>query len=167
MPFYKRLPDVPDILLCSDGYAINVNTGWVYKNVLKKTGYCEISVNGKCYLIHRLIARAFCDGFAPNKEVNHIDGNKLNNAASNLEWVDHNENLRHAYLKGLRENDVSNKVVIATDMVTGEKTVYTSIYQAAKLLKISKGNICLCCRGKRPYANGFYWEYAKGVMDYE
>lgn len=162
-PLYKPCDKAPYLLLCSDGYAINIKTGHVYKNVKKRTGYYEISTGKDDFLIHRLIAKAFCDGYAPNKEVNHIDGDKSNNRADNLEWVDHNDNLKHAYLTGLRENDVSHKVVVATNMVTGEKIVFSSIYKAAQALKISKGNICLCCQGKRPYANGFYWEYAKGV----
>lgn len=56
----------------------------------KRTGYYHISlsVNGivKTHLIHRLV----CMTFHPNPEnkpwVNHIDGNKLNNAANNVEW---------------------------------------------------------------------------------
>lgn len=160
MALYKRIDNIPDILICSDGYAININSGYVYKNHKKKSGYYEICVNHKSYLIHRLVAYAFCDGYGENKEVNHIDGDKSNNKACNLEWVDHNTNLKHAFLNGLRKQDVSNKKVIGTNMETGEKMSFPSIYKAARFFNISQGNICLCCQGKRPYANGYYWEYA-------
>ena len=46
----------------------------------------------------RLIARAFVDGWTPLKnEVDHIDGNKQNDAPSNLEWVTHAENMRRVH----------------------------------------------------------------------
>lgn len=35
----------------------------------------------------------------------------------------------------------------------------SSIYKAARDLKISQGNICMACKGQRPHAGGFYWKY--------
>jgi hypothetical protein len=51
---------------------------------------------------HRLVALAFCEGYQEGYTVNHIDGDKTNNAASNLEWVSHRDNIRHAIKIGLR-----------------------------------------------------------------
>lgn len=51
--------------------------------------------------VHRLIAEAFIPNPLNKKEVNHKDGNKSNNAVSNLEWVSRVENCRHAYANGL------------------------------------------------------------------
>lgn len=57
---------------------------------------------GKKYLLHRLLATAFIPNPEDKPQVNHIDGNPLNNAISNLEWVTQSENQRHAYRTGLQ-----------------------------------------------------------------
>ena len=51
--------------------------------------------------IHSLVAVAFLGPKPPGLEVNHIDGKKAHNAACNLEYVTHSENLLHAYAMGL------------------------------------------------------------------
>lgn len=69
------------------------------------TGYARVKlhVDGVPHvrLVHRLVATAFI----PNKEgkanINHVDGNRRNNAPSNLEWVTPSENTRHAWRTGL------------------------------------------------------------------
>jgi hypothetical protein len=52
--------------------------------------------------VHTLVANAFCHKRDVTNEVNHIDGNKSNNHASNLEWVTSSENKIHAWANGLR-----------------------------------------------------------------
>ena len=51
--------------------------------------------------VHRLVADAFIQKKHKETEVNHIDGNKLNNHAGNLEWCTRAENLKHARETGL------------------------------------------------------------------
>lgn len=59
--------------------------------------------------IHRLVAMAYLDNPLNLKEVNHKDGNKLNNCLSNLEWCTRGENIAHAYKNSLRSaTGVSN-----------------------------------------------------------
>jgi hypothetical protein len=51
--------------------------------------------------IETLVAAAFLGPRPPGKEINHIDGNKLNNRVTNLEYVTHKENVHHAMMNGL------------------------------------------------------------------
>lgn len=47
--------------------------------------------------LHRIVALTFLDLILGRDEVNHIDGDKSNNAASNLEWVTRSGNVKHSY----------------------------------------------------------------------
>ena len=83
----------------------------------------ELSINskGKSYLVHRLLAIAHIPNPDNLPYVNHIDGNKLNNHISNLEWCTAGENIEHAFRTGLRrhlvgEDKKTNKVT-AVDVI--------------------------------------------------
>jgi hypothetical protein len=77
------------------------------KQIKTKKGYLAVSLcnNGKQLNIHthRLIALYFCLNENGKNCINHIDGNKENNNASNLEWVTYKENNSHADENLLRD----------------------------------------------------------------
>lgn len=69
------------------------------KNKYTKGYYkCCLSHKGKRYyfMVHRLVAQYFVDGFFDGAIVNHKDGNTLNNNYQNLEWITQKENLIHS-----------------------------------------------------------------------
>ena len=55
-------------------------------------GYLQVSLNGKNYLVHRLVAEAFIPNPENKPQVDHIDGDKTNNKAENLRWTTPHEN---------------------------------------------------------------------------
>lgn len=68
------------------------------------SGYVCVTLNKKSKsettYVHRLVAKAFHPNPDNKKVVNHIDSNKANNNASNLEWVTYSENLKHSFKAG-------------------------------------------------------------------
>ncbi|WP_198652743.1 HNH endonuclease [Escherichia coli] len=86
---------------------------FLHPNVQKKTGYAMVTLceGGKKFqvLVHRVIAMTFVDNDNPSvkTQVNHLDGNKLNNAAWNLEWTTPEENTHHAHEMGLKKDYVN------------------------------------------------------------
>lgn len=79
----------------------NFHQNRVLKPGLSTSGYLVVALLSKSHLVHRLIAMCFCDNPERKEFVNHKDGNKLNNNASNLEWCTRQENVDHGYANGL------------------------------------------------------------------
>ena len=88
----------------------------------------------KTFLVARLIALTWCEGYAEGMTVNHIDGNPNNNRADNLEWVSLADNIRHGYKTGLYNNCMKPVTV----EVNGEKLSFPSIAAASRCLGKSK-----------------------------
>lgn len=68
---------------------------------LASNGYWQIKTGGVCYLAHRIVW-AIVHGEWPEKDIDHIDGNKGNNAMSNLRLVTKSENMQNLAVTGKR-----------------------------------------------------------------
>lgn len=88
-----------DTLISSRGQVMR--KGVIVAPHITDKGYCKIAHNGKFVSVHRLVAQAFIPNENNLPEVNHKDGNKLNNASENLEWCTRSQNMKHAYAAGL------------------------------------------------------------------
>jgi hypothetical protein len=85
-----------DYSVSDEGYVMNNRTGHILRNQDDRRGYCRIDIHGRHRKVHRLIAERFLPApTEPNLVVDHIDCNRMNNAASNLRWVNHSVNARN------------------------------------------------------------------------
>lgn len=139
-------------------------------------GYCgSLGARNKrkMFKVHRAVAETFIPNLDSKPQINHIDGNKLNNTVGNLEWVTSQENVKHAYATGLISTDSIDsghlkisKAVIRIDKQQNKK-YYDSTRQAARdVIKVPEhesgvaSKISACCRGTRKTCCGYRWEYA-------
>ena len=106
----KTIPSFPKYIISEDGTTI-IGTGRIKKIIsqnINKSGYLQLSLytdtERKCVRTHRLVAEAYIPNPDNLPVVNHIDGNKLNNHYTNLEWCTVEYNNQHAYKTGLMEN---------------------------------------------------------------
>lgn len=146
--------------------AIPCNTWREVKPVLDKgTGYYLVTLvnNGvrKNQYIHRLLAQNFIPNSLNKPQVNHIDGNKQNNALSNLEWVTAKENSRHAVDIGLCDERRKKQevAIIQYDLQGNTVAEHVSIHEAGRTTGIAWQNISKVVRGIRKTAGGYHWSY--------
>ena len=147
------------------GNVRNVKTGKNKKAGITPYGYKRVVLyaNGKrkWFQVHRLVADAFIPNEDGKREVNHIDGNKLNNNAANLEWATSSENHLHAYSNGLKHANIENAVKARSKKVKcSNGVVYESVQATARSLGICASNISEVCNGKRKKAGGYCFEFA-------
>lgn len=128
----KKMEDWP-YSVTEDGQVLNKNN----KPMCQWTdnvGYkqCNLYKDGKkkYVRVHRLVAELFVPNPNNLPQVNHIDGNKLNNHYTNLEWVNNSQNTKHAFDNGL----ISKKRLKCK---IGNNT-YDSIREASEKEKINR-----------------------------
>lgn len=144
--------------------------GKILKQGMKRNGYKTVDLckDGKVTttLVHRLVAEAFVANSENKNFVNHIDSNRTNNCANNLEWVTSSENRKHGIYSG-------NVVFRQTKKVRCKET--GKIFEQAKIAAlwlmgnypdrcngtqiVTAQNIRAACNGKMPRAYGFTWEF--------
>jgi hypothetical protein len=142
-----------------------------------KSYLLDKNLNRKNISIHRLVAMAFIYNDDPvNKiQINHKDGNRLNNNVDNLEWCTQSENIKHSYdvlnhkkvtaITGISEKDEEAKEKIKQTNHCREvrcittNQIFFSTGEAARQLNVSQSKISVCCSGKIKSVKGLMFEY--------
>lgn len=125
---------------------------------LDKDGYARPSLRTKDSKsvrvhLHRLVLSTFSpvDNWE-NLEVNHKDGNKLNNCLSNLEWVTTKENIQHAWKTGLSKGGENHSRARMTEKqaiyALRQRQIGKSVIEIAKELGVGRGSINSLVHGR-------------------
>ena len=128
---------------------------------VSKTGYLSLRLckDGKTKLckVHRLVAEAFLENPSSFPFVNHLDGNKLNNNVSNLEWCSASRNIQHAYDTGLKKTRHVLQINKDGEIIQ----VWDNMSKASESSGVGIPHIYQCCAGQRLTAGGYKWAYTE------
>ena len=106
---------------------------------------------------HRLVALHFIPNPLNKEQVNHIDGNKMNNHVSNLEWVTQEENMRHCMDSGLSS---LTKPIERYDTEGNYIDSFPSAMEASRTIGVKdSSSISACLLGKYKVAHGYQWKF--------
>lgn len=131
----------------------------------------DFNSNGKkeTRLAHRIVAEAFILNPECKEQVNHMNGNKQDNRAVNLEWVSRSENAKHFYrtlsnpgsCKGrFGAKHSKSKKILQLDMTTDEVVrIFFGALEVKRELGFDSSSIHKCCKGLLKSVRGFKWKY--------
>lgn len=127
------------------------------KGCYKFVSLQKLGTGNKFFCVHRIVAEAFIPNPDNKPFVNHINGDKSDNRAENLEWVTASENMLHAQRTGLwNPGDYHAKKVLRSDGV-----VFESVSEAARQSGTTVARVSGCCNKKYGFnrANGYAFSF--------
>lgn len=165
---FKDLPGYEGLYKIGDrGTVLSKKLWWQPRaESFSHKGYPKIALSkdgrSRTYPIHRLVASTFIPNPENKPQVNHKDGNKKNNAVSNLEWATESENLLHSYRELGRvsprvESNKKKSVPVMAMAGDGTGYVFPSFMEAGRSLGADAGNIWSAWR-RGGTCSGYRWE---------
>lgn len=159
---WKKIND--DYLISSSGKVYSLKTKKVLSlnKVGKHRSYYKIDLYSnserKPKLVHRLVAETFIPNPNNLPEVNHKDGNGLNDNVENLEWCDRKYNNEYSNLQEELTNKKKKKVYQYT--LDGELVKIWDSTRECSRNGFSQSSVSSCCLGKqiKPY-KGYKWSF--------
>lgn len=117
MENWRFFEENPDYMISDHGRVLSLKrkVKVILRSEILAKGYETIQLQQKgivvLHCVHRLVAKAFIPNPEHLPQINHIDGNTMNNHVSNLEWCDAYTNAMHAVRTGLRPVGVGSQSV--------------------------------------------------------
>ena len=136
--------------------------GRILKPAFNGHGYLFVNLydSGKPRMskVHRLVCEAFHENHDNKPEVNHINEDKTDNRACNLEWCTRGENVNHG-TRNERSGKAQSKPVAQYAQDGGLIKVWASAMEVERQTGFRHGYICQSANGKFKQAYGFIWKY--------
>lgn len=121
-------------------------------------GLCNGGKKPKYHYVHRLVALHFVDGYADGLTVNHLNENKMDNRAKNLEWCTQKEN--DLYGTGRKRSEDSHKKPVQQIDASGKIVCTFSGAFETRTFGFTPSLVTACCKGKAQTHKGYIWQYA-------